>query len=104
MRELPTVDQMLLSLESQVLRLESEANAAKDDRTIEALGAKICGLEQEISATLAHSPAGVAVKVRRLWAGILCDGDPVKARNLRTTIESLDHLQSGWGGNLARSD
>lgn len=87
-----TATEPLLAMEDELRALQQAASDIDDDRAIEDLGRRLDALELEISRTAARTPAGLAVKIRRLWESF--DGDPEEwdVNNYQALLDSLERL------------
>ena len=89
-----TATEPLLAMEDELRALQQAASDVDDDRSIEDLGRRLDALELEISRTAARTPAGLAVKIRRLWENF--DGDPEEwdVNNYQALLDSLERLSA----------
>ena len=85
----------LLAMEIELKALQKAVSSSRDDRDIEELGRRLDALELEISQTNARTPAGLAVKVRRLWENLDAEREEWDLNNYRTLLESLENLEPG---------
>ncbi len=85
----------LLEMEVELKALQKAVSSSRDDRDIEELGRRLDALELEISQTNARTPAGLAVKVRRLWENLDAEREEWDLNNYRTLLESLESLEPG---------
>ena len=86
----------LVMLEVEIRALEAALEFASDDKEIDALGRRLDALETEISLTEARSPAGVAVKVRRLWESVRQEPEDWDENNFQTILRSLEKLHADF--------
>ncbi len=85
----------LLEMEIELKALQRAVSSSREDRDIEELGRRLDALELEISQTNARTPAGLAVKVRRLWENLDAEREEWDLNNYRTLLESLESLGPG---------
>ena len=83
----------LLAMETELKALQEAVSSSRDDRDIEELGRRLDALELQISRTNARTPAGLAVKVRRLWENLDAEREEWDLNNYRTLLESLESLE-----------
>lgn len=83
----------LLAMEIELKALQEAVSSSRDDRDIEELGRQLDALELQISQTNARTPAGLAVKVRRLWENLDAEREEWDLNNYRTLLESLESLE-----------
>ena len=95
MARLCTIAEPLLDMETELKALQRAVSFSRDDRDIEELGRRLDALELEISQTNARTPAGLAVKVRRLWENLDTEREEWDLNNYRTLLESLESLGPG---------
>lgn len=83
----------LLAMETELKALQEAVSSSRDDHDIEELGRRLDALELQISRTSARTPAGLAVKVRRLWENLDAEWEEWDLNNYRTLLESLESLE-----------
>ncbi len=88
-----TIAEPLLEMEIELKALQEAVSSSRDDRDIEELGRRLDALELEISQTNARTPAGLAVKVRRLWENLDAEREEWDLNNYRTLLESLENFE-----------
>ena len=88
-----TIAEPLLEMEIELKALQEAVSSSRDDRDIEELGRRLDALELEISQTSARTPAGLAVKVRRLWENLDAEREEWDLNNYRTLLESLENFE-----------
>ncbi len=93
MFEFSVGDETLLVLEARLTQLERAAMVSTDDATLDDIGLQMEALEREIATTPAISPAGVAVKLRRLWSNLEGGASAADEGNYSSAIQSLEWLQ-----------
>ena len=84
----------LLALEAEVQRLENAAMSSDDDATLDSIGMELEALEKQIAEMPAISPAGVAVKLRRLWSSLEWGASDWDQGNYSSAIQSLQWLET----------
>ncbi|MCG8596829.1 MAG: hypothetical protein MI785_21030 [Kiloniellales bacterium] len=90
-----TIAEPLLAMESELKALQKAVSSSREDSDIEELGRRLDALELRISRTNARTPAGLAVKVRRLWENLDAEPEEWDLNNYRTLLESLESLEPG---------
>lgn len=91
-------DAELLALERQLLDIDAKLNTRGllSDDEADVVIEKHSAIERRIAAAPAHTPEGIAVKVRRMQAEMLVETD-YDRDNFRTVLEALSRIAGRAG-------
>ena len=86
-------EEPLLAVEQRVLNIMSLSHGLDDDHELDSFGRELDRLDAEIRRSVPRTAAGIAVKIRHLWASAKDDEEAEDFENLRTIHEALRLLE-----------
>lgn len=90
-------DEPLVAVEQRILNLMGLSEGLTDDDHLDQFGRELDKLDREIRSSVPTTPAGIAVKIRHLWANARDDNGSDDLENLTTIHEALRLLESACG-------